>query len=87
MQKKNVCMGWILWLCQHDVGGEGGGGREGVLHIHILRAKVFLHSFPPPYGPNNNKDTKPLMSSLLFNRVNRLEIQSVMLEFSTPLVN
>ncbi len=36
---------------------------------------------------NYNKDTKPQMLSLLvFNRVYRLEIQSVMLVFSTPLV-
>jgi hypothetical protein len=40
------------------------------------------------HGPNNDKDTNPKMSSLLvFNRVFRLEIQSVMLVFSTPLVN
>jgi hypothetical protein len=40
------------------------------------------------HGPNIYKDTKPLMSSLLvFNRVYRLEIQSVILLFSTPLVN
>jgi hypothetical protein len=40
------------------------------------------------HGPNNYKDTKPIMSSLLvFNRVYRLEIQSIMLVFSTPLVN
>jgi hypothetical protein len=40
------------------------------------------------HGPNNYKDTKPQMSSLLvFTRVYRLEIQSVMLVFLTPLVN
>jgi hypothetical protein len=40
------------------------------------------------HGPNNYKDTKNLMSSfLVFNRVYRLEIQSVMLVFSTPLVD
>ncbi len=40
------------------------------------------------HGLNKNKDTKPLMSSLLvFNRDYRREIQSVMLVFSTPLVN
>jgi hypothetical protein len=38
------------------------------------------------HGPNNYKDTKISMSSLL-NRVYRLEIQLVMLVFSTPLVN
>jgi hypothetical protein len=40
-------------------------------------------------GPHIYEDTKSKMSSLLmFNRVyNRLEIQSVMLVFSTPLVN
>jgi hypothetical protein len=38
------------------------------------------------HGPNIYKDTKSLMSSLLvFNRVYRLEIKSVMLVFSTPL--
>ncbi len=38
--------------------------------------------------PNNYIDTKPYMSSLLvLYRVYRLEIQSVMLVFSTPLVN
>ncbi len=37
---------------------------------------------------NNYKDTKPSMSSLLvFNRVYRLEIQSVMLVFSARFVN
>jgi hypothetical protein len=37
---------------------------------------------------NYYEDTKPLMSALLvFKRVYRLEIQSVMLVFSTPLVN
>jgi len=41
------------------------------------------------HGPNIYKeDTKPKKSSLLmFNRVNRLEIPSVMLVFSAPLVN
>ncbi len=40
------------------------------------------------HGPNNYKDTKPKMSSLLvFNSVFRLEIQSFMLVFPTPLVN
>ncbi len=34
------------------------------------------------HGPNNYKDTK-----LVFKRVYRLEIQSAMLVFSTPLVN
>jgi hypothetical protein len=35
------------------------------------------------HGPNNYKDTKPCMSSLLvFSRVYRLEMQSVMLVFS-----
>jgi hypothetical protein len=38
------------------------------------------------HGPNNEKDTQPLMSSLLvFNRVFRLELQGVMLIFSTLL--
>ncbi len=37
-----------------------------------------------PHGQRNYKDTKPEMSSLLvFNRVYRLEIQSVMLVFSS----
>jgi hypothetical protein len=40
------------------------------------------------HGPNNYKDTKFCMSSfLVFNGVYRLETQSVMLVFSTPLVN
>ncbi len=40
------------------------------------------------HRPNNYKDTKPSISSLLvFNRVYRLAIQSIMLVFSTPLVN
>jgi hypothetical protein len=39
-------------------------------------------------GPNIYKDTNPQMSSLLvFNGAYRLEIQSVMLVFSTRLVN
>ncbi len=38
-------------------------------------------------GPNNCKDTKQMSSLLVFNRVYRLEIQSVMLVYSTPLVN
>ena len=39
------------------------------------------------HGPNNYKDAQPQMSSLLvFNRVYRLEIQSVMFVFSIPLV-
>jgi hypothetical protein len=41
-----------------------------------------------PGSANINKDTKPLMPSLLvFNRVYGLEIQSVMLVFSNSLVN
>jgi hypothetical protein len=36
------------------------------------------------YGRNNYKDTK-LLSLLVFNKVYRLEIQSVMLVFSTQL--
>ncbi len=40
------------------------------------------------HGPNNYKDIKPKMSSLLvFIRIYRLEIQSIMLVFSTLLVN
>jgi hypothetical protein len=40
-----------------------------------------------PHELNNYKDTKAKMSSyLVFNRVNRLEIQSVMLVFLTPLL-
>jgi hypothetical protein len=40
------------------------------------------------HGRRNYKDTKPEMSSLLvFDKFYRLEIQSVMLVFSTPLVN
>jgi hypothetical protein len=40
------------------------------------------------HGLNNCKGTKPQMSSLMaFNRVYRLEIQSVMLVFSTGFVD
>jgi hypothetical protein len=40
------------------------------------------------HGINNFEDVKPSMSSLmLFNRVDRLEIQSVMLVFSTGFMN
>jgi hypothetical protein len=47
------------------------------------RAKVCC-----THGPNTIKTPNPKMSSLLvFNRVNGLEIQLVMLVFSTPLVN
>ncbi len=52
--------------------------------------KILLLGFVYPllHGPNNHKDTITEMSSLLvFNRVYRLEIQSVMLVFSTPLFN
>ncbi len=42
----------------------------------------------PVHGPNSYNDTKPKMSSLLvFNGVYRVERHSVMLVFSTPLVN
>jgi hypothetical protein len=42
-----------------------------------------------PHARRNYKDTKPLnvVFTGVFNRVYRLEIQSVMLWFSTPLVN
>jgi len=40
------------------------------------------------HGPNNYKDTMPLMSSLVvFNRVYRLEIRSDMSVFLAPLVS
>jgi hypothetical protein len=55
-----------------------------------LMTFVSITSKNSANGPNIVivKDTKPLMSSLLeFNRVYRLEILSVMLVFSTPLVN
>ncbi len=42
----------------------------------------FRYPHDHKHGPNNYKDTKPSMSSLLvFNRVYRLEIQLVMLVF------
>ncbi len=42
----------------------------------------------PPQGLINYEETKPSMSSLLvFNRIYRLEIQSVTLVFSTCCVN
>jgi hypothetical protein len=60
-------------------------GERGKKQVQRQEGKCVWH------GPNNYKDTKPSMSSLLvFNRVYRLEIQSVMLAFlvfSTPLVN
>ncbi len=62
-----------------------------------VRIKWLHHSWIPHHsvylyhGPNIYKDTKPETSSLLvFNRVYRLEmilVQSVMLVFSTLLVN
>ncbi len=57
---------------------DPGSGSAILLKIHYDTGN---------YGRNNYKDTKPYMSSLLeFNRAHRLEIQSVMLVFSTPLV-
>jgi hypothetical protein len=67
-----------------------GGGAGSYLFPHWLATEccsadrfVLITHVPIIY-----KETKPQMSSLLvFNRVNRLMIQSVMLVFSTPLVN
>jgi hypothetical protein len=62
------------------------------LLYRIVSWLLFLRNVSKTYthrhGTNNYKDTKPWMSSLLvFNTVYRLETQSVMLVFSTPLVN
>jgi hypothetical protein len=47
-----------------------------------IKLKRLMH------GPSIHKDANLQMSSLLvFNRVYRLELQSVVLVFSTPLVN
>ncbi len=59
------------------------------------RAAFGIHVLSPEYlqqavghGLNNYKDTKPQKSSLLvLDIVHRLEIQSVMLVFSTSFVN
>ncbi len=48
---------------------------------HRVLAWLFIGNY---YGRNNYKDTK-LLSLLVFNKVYRLEIQSVMLVFSTQL--
>jgi hypothetical protein len=68
----------------------------------VVHGHEAVHTHPPPrvhkylgitnnrkaHGPNIYEDTKPQMSSLLmFKRVYKLEILSVMLVFSTPLVN
>ncbi len=66
--------------------------RGNGAHCHILDTMNTGESFlfiedTSDHGPNIYKDTKPKMSPLLvFYRVYRLEIQSVMLVFSTPLV-
>ncbi len=56
-----------------------------LVYLDLLR--IIKQIQPSNYGPNIYKDTKPQMSSLLvvFNRVYRLEIHSVMLVFSTLL--
>ncbi len=57
--------------------GDAPPGRHGADIQKIVTGKDNSH------GPNNNKDTKPYMSSLLallvLDRVYRLEIQSVKL--------
>jgi len=63
-----------------DFSGRGNLTAEGF--------QVELFSMTDAHGPHIYKDTKPKSSSLLvFYRVYRLEIQSVMLAFSTPFVN
>jgi hypothetical protein len=67
------------------------------LLVYSYACKLFLIAIlegkprrfePRPQRLLNYKDTKPWMSSLLvFNRVYRLEIQSVMFVFLTHLVN
>ncbi len=65
---------------------EGGGIAAPLLPSPMLGSWVVLQG--GIHGLNNYEDTKPLMSSLLvFNRVYKLEIQSVMLAFSTGFVN
>ncbi len=55
---------------------------------YVEKASYSILIISPSHGLNNCKDTKPEMSSLLvFNRVYRLDIQSVMLVFSTDFVN
>ncbi len=50
--------------------------------------KVFRERHRYKHGLNNFKDTKPkILSLLVFTRVCRLEIQSVMLVFSSSFVN
>jgi hypothetical protein len=57
-----------------------------LLHLQLQRAGGEHHVFQQEHRPNIYKDTKHV-SLLAFNRVYRLEIQSAILVFSTPLVN
>ncbi len=64
------------------LGGLGGLGYGGAAALSPYQVK--------PFGKTMDEGTIKIQnpSSLLaFNRVHRLEIQSVMLVFSTPLVN
>jgi hypothetical protein len=68
---------------QHQAQGQGqqDACRQGLARMQVQSARIH-------HGPNIYKDAKPYMSSLLmFYRVYRLEMKSVMLVFSTPFVN
>jgi hypothetical protein len=67
--------------------GVGHFSQQVLLFLRV-GANLFLTHLDPGHLPNNQKDIKPLMSSLLvFYRVYRLEIQSVMFLFLTLSVN
>jgi hypothetical protein len=68
--------------------GGGGRGVGGVFCISIFsEQKSFFTPSPLPMDQITKKKPNLKCRLYLFNRVNRLEIQSVMLVFSTPLVN
>ncbi len=67
---------------------RGGAGTPSFHPVgHTGAGRVSIQEWLT-HGQRNYKDTKPYMSSsLVFNRVFRLELQSVVLVCSTPLVN
>jgi hypothetical protein len=78
----------MLYSTSGWVGEVFGGGVILVLCWDVAVLCGVLAAVVWGDGTWNYKDTKSKMSSLqVFNRVYRLEIQSVMLVFSTPLVN